>query len=340
MAVIDLREPRGPSVQESTANINRVLDLLGKQERLRQDRQNLSDFVSENLRLQGENAKLPEDLQLSPDEISQRAALSVTQKDPQFAKGLQGAFQKFASGLTPGPSTMLTGPIAEGLLSEPTGIRRDLIKSQIEATRALATSRTGVEEGPTKEDKARDRDIAIVTREKAPGGQKNQAFARLRKNKALFKITASVEETDEIFRPITEGLKDLKVKVPGAIVDKMFGKEAFDAGLKEAKLEGLRQGVHEDSTEEAFVAWWDAEAAKKDPKGFGREFQPTSEFRDTGVDAITGAAKIAPQETGIAELIENARKAGSINQEELASIQRALQNNPDSEAEIRKRLKQ
>ncbi len=326
---IRLQGPPEETVSRDAASINKILGLLSQQEELRQNRQRTSDFISENIRLQGENAKLQPEFQLSPDEISQRAALSVTQKDPQFAKGLQGAFQKFASGLTPGPSTMLTGPIAEGLLSEPTGIRRDLIKSQIEATRALATSRTGVEEGPTKEDKARDRDIAIVTREKAPGGQKNQAFARLRKNKALFKITASVEETDEIFRPRMEKLKDLKIKAPGNIFrkiggDKMFGKEAFDAGLEKAKLEGLRQGVHEDSTEEAFVAWWDAEAAKEDPKGFGREFQPTSEFRDTDVDILTQ--------------IEEALKAGTVTQEERDTAIKALQTDPTKADVIREAL--
>ncbi len=326
--VIDLREPRGPSVQESTANINRVLDLLGKQEQLRQDRQNLSDFVSENIRLQAENEKLPEESRLSPDQISQRAALSVTQKDPKFAKGIQGMFQKFASGLTPGPSTALTGPIAEGLLKEPTGIRRDLIEEQIKASRARRTG-TGVVEGPTKADKARDRDIAIVTREKAPKGQKNQAFARLRKNEALFRATASVEEIDEDFDAIMKKLKDLKIQVPDTVtgIDQFFGKAAFDAGLKEAKLEGLRNGIHEDSSEQLFKDWWDAKTDERGPFGVGKEFQPRSEFREQ-----------AETETGISAQIEKALKAGTVTQEERDTALKALQADPTKADVIREAL--
>lgn len=282
--VIDLTRGPGPSVQESSANISRVLDLAGQRERLRQDRQRINDFVGETIKLQGENPTM------SPDLVARQAALNITQKDPEFDPGIVGLTQRFASGLTPGPSTALTGPIAEGILSEPTGINRERIREAIDASRAARTGKVGGFK-PTPGDIQRDKDTAILNDtnlrkgETNSEGQKAAARDRLRKNPDLFRITASLDELDDEFAPIMKKLKDLRVQ--RGKFDKVFGKKAFDAGLKQAKENGLDDGVHEDSTEEEFGKWWDAQFEAEKDQTF-QKFQDRAEFQDVEPETPPG----------------------------------------------------
>ena len=166
-----IRLGQGPqsTAPEDAAAIQNIFDLMGQREQVRQDKRMVNDFVTENIRLSGINETLPPEVQLSPDEVSQRAAANITNKGPQFSGGIAGGFQKFASRFTGGPSTTLTGPIAESLLKQPTGLRRDLIKAQIEASQARAA---GSIAKPTEGQRQRDSDMKIMGNEKATTGQK------------------------------------------------------------------------------------------------------------------------------------------------------------------------
>lgn len=334
-ATITLRSQQIPSVQESSANVRRILDLLGTQERLRQDRQSLSDFVSENLRLQGENAKLQPEFQLSPDEISQRAALSVTQKDPQFAKGLQGVFQKFASGLTQGPSTALTGPIAEGLLKEPTGIRRELIRSQIEANRAR---RTGAARKPgelTAGQKQRDRLVKIIADDETPSQRKaNEARQKLKElpKEDLFNLdSASKENIDKEFSKAMKGLGGTRVQAGPNPLDKKFGAESYKQGLKKAIDVGLEDGVDPDAVEEAFNTWWDEQFLAEKGQVF-QKFRPRSAFQE--IESEFEPEPETKTGTDISAQIEKALKAGTITQAQKDKIEAGLLKDPTKAEEI------
>ncbi len=273
MAVIDLTRDPGPSVQESTANINRVLDLLTQREKLRQDKQLTSDFVTESIRLMNQG--------VDPDEAGRLAALTITEKGPTFDKGIAGLFQKFSS--PRGPSTTLTGPIASGILGEPTGIRRDVIKAQLEATQALTKQRRGVGGvvKPTAGQKQRDSDIAIVNREKATPTQKNEAKSRLLASGQLVEPNASKEEIDAEFSDVMDGLKELSKVQKGDVLDRRFGKDAFDAGLKESEDRALKEGVDPRSIKEKFNTWWDEQFAKEEGQTF-QKFQDRKEFQGSG----------------------------------------------------------
>ena len=283
---IDLTQPAGPSVQESTGNINRILDLQGQREELRQKRQQINDFVSETIKLQGENPTM------SPDLVSRQAALNISQKDPTFDTGIAGLFQKFAAGARPPDTTTLTGPITEGLLSEPTGIRREAIKAQIESSRALAASRTGAGGvvKPTPGQKQRDSDIAVLNRDAATPTQRNEAEQRLLASGELVEANADKAEIDSDFADIMDGLKDKRERFGAIGADKRFGKVAFDAGLKEVKDAALKEGVHPESIKLKFEEWWDEQFNAEEGQRF-QKFQDRSEFQEEV--AATGDVDVA-----------------------------------------------
>lgn len=291
MAVIDLTRDPGPSVQESTGNINRVLDLTGERELLRQQRNQLNDFVAETIRLEAENAKLPPESQISSDLITRQAALNITQKDPEFDPGIPGLFQRFASGLSPGPSTALTGPIAESLLSEPTGIRREAIKAQIESTRALGAQRAGVGVAkPSPQETQFDKDLGTLNSIKSTSSQLQRAKARVSASGLLIDLSSlddQKEVSDEFSRIFfgdeeedrkgLEDVKGLKIDVPGGVFNKMFGEKAFNRGLKDAEDQALKDGIDPESVRPVFEVWWDEQAKAS---GRQREFQPRAEFQE------------------------------------------------------------
>lgn len=274
--VIRLEGPPASTVPESADKINRIFDLLGERERLRQESQRITSFISENIQLTAENPEL------DPDQIARQAAVNVTQADPTFDKGLAGGFQKFASGLIPAPSTTLTEPIARGLLEEPTGIRKELIKAQLESTLALTRQRTApgaVEpEKPTAAAKQRDSDVRILNSDTATDIAKDEATGRLLRSDELVAVNESPQELDKVFSKIMDGLKKLQIKAKGDILDKKFGKDAFDQGLKDAQEQGLKEGVHPESVKQEFEKWWDQQFQKEKSQVF-QKFQDRKEFQ-------------------------------------------------------------
>ena len=320
---IRLAGPPRSTVAEDLGAARTILDRMGQREQLRQDRQSVNDFITENIRLSGINETLPPEVQLSPDEVSQRAAANITNKGAQFDKGIAGGFQRFAGGLSPGPSTALTGPVAKGLLEQPTGIRRDLIKAQIEASQARTQQKTGQPDEFTPGQKQRDKLIKVADSDKSEQGlARKEAIKKMSTlpREDLFDLSDSDStNVDTKFRSTMKTLGNLKIKVPGAKFDKMFGEEAFNQGLKNLIEEGLSQGTSSESVEAEFLKWWDFEAAKKDPAGFGREFQLRSEF-------------------DISALIEKALSEGKISKEEAGSATRILKSDPTKAKDIQEAL--
>lgn len=324
---ITLGGPPASTVPKDVADIHKLFDLLGEREEIRQNKQRISNFISENIRLTAENEKLQPESRLSPDEISQQAALKVTEAEPEFAKGLLGGIQRFAGGLRPGPSTTLTGPIAKGLLDLPTGLRKDLIKAQIEATRGLATSRVGT--GKAAKKRKRDAALRVIQSDKSTPTQVNEAKDELLTGGLLAKINESPEEVDKEFSKIMKGKKRIRAK--GNILDKKFGEEAFGEGLKEAIEAGFEEGVHPESITENFEKWWDAQFAEEKGQPF-QKFQDRAEFQD--VDAVIDAEKKVTVSEDLSVKIEAALKAGTITQDDKKSIESGLAKDPSKQQQV------
>lgn len=117
---------RGKS-EELTLSTNRILDAIGKRETLRQDKANISRFLSRQIELEGQG--------IDPELASRQAALEISQEGPQFDTGIKGGFQKLGSRLA-GPSTTLTAPIAGQLLDQPQGLNAEKVKAAIMQSRA------------------------------------------------------------------------------------------------------------------------------------------------------------------------------------------------------------
>jgi hypothetical protein len=287
---------------------------MGQRERVRQNRQRINDFVSETIKLQGENPTM------SPDLVARQAALNITEKDPEFDPGIVGGFQKFASGLDRGPSTVLTGPIAEGILNQPTGIDRAKIKEAILASQAARRGTAGPVK-PTAEQKQRDSDLAIINRKTSNPTQVNEAKARVVASGQLVEPTAPKEQIDKGFSEIMDGLKKLSKVQKGDVLDRRFGKEAFDAGLEKAEEVGWEDGINPESVKRDFEEWWDEQFEAEKDQTF-QKFQDRAEFQEVAKD------------TGIAAKIEEAFKAGTITQEQKKKIESGLAKDPTKAEQI------
>ncbi len=302
--VIDLRNPSGPTVEESAGNITRVLELVSEREKIRQSRKQLNDFVTETIRLTGTG--------LEPDLAAQQAAVNITKRDPTFDPGLLGGFQRFASGIDPGPSTTLTEPIANKFLADPTGIDRERIKAGIEASEAsvrasdaLADSRKTVAATKpgqlTDDEKTRDRLASIIgTIDRSKNPEQKSAkraealklMSQLPKESLLALSGAESEDIDTEFSTVMKGLsKKLRINTKGNVFNEMWGETAFDRALRDAQDQALSEGVDPDTVQPIFEKWWDFKAQAS---GFKREFQPRSEFQDINVEAAPGPDAAGP----------------------------------------------
>ena len=305
---IRLEGPPRSTIPEDVAGIQKTLDLLAEREQVRQDRQRISDFITENIRLTGENPDM------DPDQIAQQAAANVTAKEPQFSGGIAGGFQRFASRLGPGgPSTALTGPIAGELLNQPTGLRADVIKEQILASQASRQQKADAPEKPTAGQRQRDSDITIVNSSKSTPGQKTEARERLKSSPDLFEVNESDEELAKEFQKVLKGKKKIK---SGRTLDKVFGKEAFDAALEEAIENGLKEGASPESVTQAFENFWDEQFQKEKGQKF-QKFQDRKEFASS-----------------IEEALQKALKAGTIDAGDVEKARKLIKDNPANEAKV------
>ena len=288
--------------------VSSLLKDFRDKETARQDKQQLLDFVK-----------------LTQSGMStEEAAAQVTASQPEFDPGLGGIFQRFGAGGAD-PRSVLNIAL-KSQLDKPSDLEVREREARIGASEALTASRKGTGQiGRTKAQKQRDSDAKIIANEKSEPQQIAEARNRMAAlpKEALFDA-ADADLADGEFTDIFKGLKKLKVKVPGARFDKFFGEDAFAAALEEAKKRGLDEGIDPDTMEDALTQWWDEQAAKSDfkQKGFGKEFQPRSEFK-VAVDA---------------DIFQKALTDGKINQEELESAKRIIAANPEREDEIRKAL--
>ena len=293
---IRLAGPPRSTVAEDLGAARTILDRMGQREQLRQDRQSVNDFITENIRLSGINETLPPEVQLSPDEVSQRAAANITNKGAQFDKGIAGGFQKFSSRFTGGPSTVLTGPIAEGLLNQPTGIRKDLIKAQIEASQAL-TQRRG--------------ELTATER-------KAQETADTKKSLVIKGLSTS-------FNKSLKGQP--KIDRKGSLADNIYGEEAYNSVMKDAQANREAFGLSAAETAGFVNQWWDNKYDTRKGKTW-QHVQDRQAFAPEKPVTPEEQAAISQIDPAVFDEITAAVYDGTLTPEEIKTIEVGLKADP------------
>lgn len=273
--------------QAASQQLFQLFDRIGKQEQIRQQRQQL-DRVSTlvtTAQAEGRNPSLSEIMK----SINQPA---------QFDPGIGGIFQNISSRFQP-QGGGLNEQVQTGIVSD--ALRRALQPGSTEIPAGLEVSGARTDEfgritgksfarptassttrptGQSAESKDFDRDIKVLNDadtkgvRKANKSQVDAAKQRLRQNPNLRDIPPG-EDID-----FTSTLKGLPKEKVGKI-DKAFGKAAYDKAIEKIEAKALAGGITEESLIENFNKWWDAQAADPDPKGFGKSVVARSTFQET-----------------------------------------------------------
>ena len=295
---IRLAGPPRSTAAEDFGAAETILEKMGQREQLRQDKQSINDFVTENIRLSGINETLPPEVQLTPDQVSQRAAANISNKDPQYSGGIAGGFQKFASRFTGGPSTALTGPIASKLLDrsgEPTGIRRDLIKQQIESSRALTAQR----------------------KQKLEGTGEDSAKTALTKTALTSFLNKAVKGQPKIDRKGT--------------LDNIYGEEAYRNVMKKAMGNKDEFGLSALEALGEVSRWWDKKFTDKEGKTWQHVQDRQAFSTEATPEEAQALAQIAP---AILNEIVEAIYDGTLKRDEGKTIEAGLKADPTKAQQI------
>jgi len=193
------------------------------------------------------------------------AIMAAANEQPSFSGGIPGILQKVGGAFSP-PTT---GGAREGILQAIIG--QTLRQSM--APQSLLT--------PEEQKQSARYKGGLVARPKAE--------------------STATAESDDLLQRKAKNRKDFrsfvtgkpKVKVEGKRFDKAYGKEAYDAALEEARDWANSMGVNEEEVVSNFNAWWDKQAASKDPKGFGKFVMPRKTFISSSNAMIQSAPDIS-----------------------------------------------
>lgn len=311
MAIIDTRDPI-TSTTQSARNIDEIMGLIGKREKVRQDRSLTNRFVARALELEGEG--------LERDEATRQAATEVTNAPTQFDEGIEGFLQRVAAGTLPkGKSTLLTGPVAEQNLQEPSGSRRDLIKAQITGQESLAKRRESLNAEAAKKKEGKTAETGGLSKETV------------------------IKALPDIFNKAVS--KAPKVKRKGTKFDKVFGADAYRQLAQSTLDQKDKLGLSTTETLNELNKWWDAQFAKEKGQRF-QKFQDRKEFDTKAIEGLAGE-ELTPEEQAakdqidptIFDEIQAAVDDGTISGEELKIIEDGLLADPTKAEQVLQRIK-
>ena len=291
LGAIDLRtaeQRQGiTNTQRNVQAILGILNTIGKAEQVRRERQTL-DRVTRAV---------------ASGATTIEAITAAAGQGPEFSGGASGLLQKIGGGFQPSPGgveqniqTSIIGDALKRALSPQGRIPPGLEPSGATVSPGGGVTTRFAKPAPalpafeqTEPEKARNRDIGILTKKDSKGNliaspvQRKSARRRLRANPSIQDIVPG--QTD-----YSDNLKG-KPKVKTGIFDKAFGEEAYKQALQDAKDEGLAAGATESSVEADFNSWWDKNAAagSKGQPGFGRRLVPRSEFQDITAEEEVGS---------------------------------------------------
>ncbi|MEE9354744.1 MAG: hypothetical protein V3U75_04065 [Methylococcaceae bacterium] len=313
LSPIDLRstaERQGITRNMQTAQaLARILKTAGRAEQVRQERKTLDRIATA----------------IAGGATTIEAISAVAKQRPEFGGGFTGGLQRLASAFQPSP-----GRIGQGIQEDVIGSRlREILspslltrEEQGKAARIKAGLEPAAGEAPaafeqTAPEKARNRDIKILTDRHKTGGSKDQLIATPVQQKSArrrMRANPSIGDIQPGKIDYTEVLKG-KPRVKAGALDKAFGEEAYNQALQEIKDTALAQGATESSVENDFNVWWDKQVEKEKGETF-TEFVPRQDFKGSGKKALTKldqatAAKILQEVGGDKEKArELAKKRG------------------------------
>lgn len=256
--------------QRGANQIRELLESIGRVEQTRRERQQL-DRVA---RAVASGATTIEAISAAADQPT------------EFSGGLSGLLQKVGGRFQP-PSTggvrqsIQQAIIGRALRPKPLLTREEQREKAIFGTKRRPGETTQPFE-QTKPEKARNRDIKILTETDKAGAikatevQKSSARRRLRKNPSIGEVPPG--QTD--YTPLLDKKLREKFDTKGFRLkpkDTRFGKKAYDDALVKAKDAALAQGATEASAEADFNAWWDQQVEAEAGQTF-QKFQARSEF--------------------------------------------------------------
>lgn len=304
MAITSGQRPTNTTTK-SAINVQKMIELIGRGEKLRQDRNKTNRFVARTLELESEG--------LERDVASRQAALEITDAPTEFDEGISGFLQRFRAGTLPGgKSTLLTGPVAEQQLTDP--LKPEIDRAKIKASLALADRREAITRG---EGKKKDGD-----------GKPKTGLSKETVIKALPGIfNKSVKEAP-------------KVKRKGTKFDKVFGADAYRE-IAQATLEQKDQlGLSTTEVVNELNKWWDTQFKKEKGQKF-QKFQDRKEFDTKAIKEVT-ADELTPEEQAakdqidpvIFDQIQAAIDDGLFSEEEIETINSDLPKNPAKTQQI------
>ena len=264
LPTIDLRtsaEREGITKDHQTAMaISNILKTIGRAEQVRQERQDLDRIATA----------------LARGMTDIEAIAAVAKQRPEFAGGITGGLQKFASAFQPSP-----GRIGQGIQEDVIGSRlREILSPSLltqEEQREIKLfgqrDRTGAASvaKPTKQQTQTDKDLAALFNDNTPPFRKVGIRKRIDEDPTLQRTKKPLPTG----RDFSDQLKEVEQEAEGSITGslkegKLFGAKAYKKLLE--KLEDLGRMANLDLTnvKKELNRWWDAKVNKEQgPPGVG-----------------------------------------------------------------------
>jgi hypothetical protein len=237
-----------------------IINNLGETERQRQDQQIANDILGV----------------IEAGGGAEDIARVIQSRQVEYSEGVPGIIQKLSSGFA-GPSQITTGlaaRTAERAMDPMAGLKEIFLRSRIDATDALteARGRSGKNQRQpfqqTPEEKAYDRDIKVLTNDKATEGQKKLARQRI----ALNPVAQTTFQGGMDYSQLLDETEDLTEEVRAnkwyAPKDKVYGTKAYNRMLDTAVIEGTAKGYSAASIEADFNRWWDEQYEKEEGQSY------------------------------------------------------------------------
>ncbi len=280
LSPIDLRtseERRGLSKsQRNIQAITGIMQLLGQAEQKRRERQQLDSIATA--------------IAAGATSIEAINAEVNKAKQTQFSGGISGILQRIGGGFQPSPGGGVGQGIQQAIVGQ--GLKQALAPKPLltgEEQREGALIKAGIKPkagtgptvtAPSKQQKQRDRDLAIIGNKKKSEFQKVEARKRIDKDPSQPRNPVPSGGTYDEFLNDTD-------KVKGK-----FGKKAYNKTLAKVEDEARTQGLDPKGIKRDFDRWWDARVKNERTGAFGGGFTrnvttPRSEFQDVSNEDIS-----------------------------------------------------
>ena len=241
-----------------------------------------------------------------------------------FSPGISGIAQRIGSPFAARPNTaeILANLSLKQRFDEPTGLRREEIKSRIRASEALATQREtgrGARITTAGQKKIDSQNILTLNRPAASNEQIARALDDLNQSQQVTKIftrneiikdkAGATTQADVIFSDAVDKLKSKRETIERrGFDDKRNGETVYRGAIQAILRQVVSEGFNPNSVIVAFNRWWDEQfEAEKDEKF--QKFIDRDTFNiDTSdlPEEASVAATVTPPQQQVGDIIEAA----------------------------------